>query len=442
MPLSARLAIAALLFGASSFAYCAGSVRFEHSGQPVLSGEPIPVVVHGLPANQVVELVASRRDMTTAGRTLQSRSQFQADAQGTLDTARQPSIGPSYLGTDASGPFWSMRPVDSAGTPPVVGIQLEAMVDGTVVGSDTRQLEDVKPEVVADPRLSGSLLYRPGSSTPLKEIVIILGGSEGENSTARAVGPRFARAGYAAFGLAYHSPNYGRGAEIEGLPSSFKALPLERIEWARSWLSTQPGLGGQTISLWGVSKGAEVALAAADRMPWIHSVVAVVPSDVAWAAFGPGVPGDDEGSGLSWQGAGLPWTPYRGMGQAIERISKGQPAGFRQVHDQGRLAHPDRALGARLGLKAKMPVLLIGGSDDQLWPSGQMSLALGAARLDRKLPTTVVVFDRVGHALSGDGWSATTWSGVGGDPQATAGAQRLAWGHTLDFLAQSASSGP
>ena len=81
-----------------------------------------------------------------------------------------------------------------------------------------------------------------------------------------------------------------------------------------------------------------------------------------------------------------------------------------------------------------MPVLLLAGGKDAIWPSGGMSLAVATARTSAGLPVDVHVFAEAGHGLSGDGWVPTTFRGAGGDPAANAQAQRSAWRETLAFL--------
>ena len=58
----------------------------------------------------------------------------------------------------------------------------------------------------------------------------------------------------------------------------------------------------------GTSKGAELALLAAVRMPWIKALVALVPTDVVWEGWGLGVsPG--QRTTFAWQGNALPFVP-------------------------------------------------------------------------------------------------------------------------------------
>lgn len=177
-----------------------------------------------------------------------------------------------------------------------------------------------------------------------------------------------------------------------------------------------------------------MALAAADRMPWLQAVVAVVAPDVAWAAYGLGIDGDGAASGWSWRGEALPFVPYRGMADALAGIGRGVAPDFPAVHTGGRTDAPGRVADARIGIRGRMPVLLLAGGKDGIWPSAEMSLATAVARTSAGLPVDVHVFADAGHGLSGDGWVPTTFHGAGGDPGSTSHAQRSAWRETLAFL--------
>lgn len=404
---------------------------FEQPVAPLVPGAPVNARVSGLPARTEVVLVVTRRDRATGGRPLQSRNAYLTDAAGALDPARSASRGPGYLGVDAAGPFWSMSA--TATTDPGEDAML-LQVETT----DGKQLAWARRTAATDDCMDvggefpGSLWCAPVA--PATGAVIVLGGSEGGNSVGRAAASQFTQGGLAAFVMAYHAPPYGPDGRIPGLPASFRELPLESIERVRDWLRTRNGTRSLPIALWGVSKGGEMALAAADRMPWLQAVVAVVAPDVAWAAFGPGIDGDDVASGWSWRCEDLPFVPYRGMADALSGIGRGVAPDFPAVHAGGRADAPERVADARIGIRGRMPVLLLAGGKDAIWPSGGMSLAVATARTSAGLPVDVHVFAEAGHGLSGDGWVPTTFRGAGGDPAANAQAQRSAWRETLAFL--------
>src|SRR5262249_16278977 len=111
-----------------------------------------------------------------------------------------------------------------------------------------------------------------------------LHGSEGGTmGAARAAAVRFAQLGYAAFAVNYFAyPNAG----IKNIPAALLNIPVETVNIAREWLQKKPDVDTERIALWGVSKGAELALVAAAQYGWVDRVAACVPSSFVWAGFG------------------------------------------------------------------------------------------------------------------------------------------------------------
>jgi dienelactone hydrolase len=204
-------------------------------------------------------------------------------------------------------------------------------------------------------------------------------------------------------------------------------------------LAQQPEVDATRIGVMGTSKGAEFALLAASKMPWIKSIVAVVPSDVVWEGWGPGVEPGQRAS-FSWRGQTLDFVSYQGFPQEMAGFATGQDVKIRRPHDQGRAAHPERAIAARIRVEdIAAPVMLVGGGDDQLWDSGGMAQNMAQVRHAAGLETLVRVYRDAGHYLGGTGTDPTTQYNVsplkaGGTPAANARAQADAHAATLEFL--------
>lgn len=189
------------------------------------------------------------------------------------------------------------------------------------------------------------------------------------------------------------------------------------------WIRRRGDVG--RVGIYGVSKGAEYALAAASRIQGFDAVAAIVPSDVIWEGWGAG--SDKARSGFSWRGATLPFVPYEGMREALGKLARGEPARLRDPHDRGRAANPARVGPARIAVEnIRVPVLVAGGGEDRTWASGVMTTAIASARRGRNLPTVALVFPDAGHSLSGTG-------DIPADP-ASARAQRLIFSATLRFF--------
>ena len=424
-------------------------------GPQVLAGEPVQIRLQGLPPAAEVTLRASRvvRQFSGGTRLFVAQARYQADAQGQVDLATQAPLsgsGPaasSYSGVDPRGLFWSMTatngPTDGL---PMNQVQIDAELAGKPLARQTLQLLPQLPEVAqrpAPPLAGAQFAVLPGAVR--RPALILLGGSEGGSQITRDA-PVWASRGYAVLALPYYSPGGWSASgptppELPSLPASFTDIPLERLEEARSWLAAQQEVDASRIGVMGTSKGAEFALLAASRMPWIRSVVAIVPSDVVWEGWGDGIaPGTR--SSFAWKGQPLPFVPYEGFAKEFQGFATNSPVLIRRPHDQGRAAHPGRVAAARIPVAdIAAPLLVAGGHDDQIWASGSMAEAIAATRRAAGLDTVALVYPDAGHYLGGTGYGPTTHYNdgpmkSGGQPAATARAQAEVFQQTQAFLAR------
>lgn len=395
----------------------------------VIFGEPIPVLADGLaPGTQAVLRVERVNRFGDAAR---SETRFRADVAGRIDPATQGPTAGAYTGVDPAGPFWSMAPVKDAPSDVAQGtVRVTLLVDGKPLASAvTRQLPG-DPAVRAEPvaAFAGAMLYRPpvtAAAARRLPVVIVLGGSEGGSSAGRGIGPWLATHGYAALALPYYSPGWGDWKpEIPSLPADFADIPVDRLAAVRDWIAGRPDLDAGRIGLYGVSKGGEFAILAASRFPWLKAVAAIVPSDVVWEGWGPGVTKADTRSSFAWAGKPLPFVPYKDMMKAIDALAAGGKEGLRKPHAEGRAANPDRVAAATIPIERYRGALLVaGGEDDQTWPSADMARNIAARRTAVGLRTTLLTFAGAGHGLSGSGWDPMMYEGQEPQGAATAHAQ-------------------
>jgi dienelactone hydrolase len=448
-------AVQALLLASLLGSSPAWAQRFAVSpAAEFLAGDPVQIVVEGLAPGAELRLRSWRRvaEWDGAQRLYTASARFKADAQGRVDLARAaPLPGGSYDGADLRGLFWSMAPAaqaDAAPLPAEGEVRLEALAaEGErVTATQTLRILNALPDVASRevPTLAGARFFsRPGAGR--RPALIVLGGSEGGLRVLRD-GPVWASRGYAVLALPYYSPAaWGPQGplppEVPALPRAFADIPVDRLEQARAWLAAQPEVEASRIGVMGTSKGAELALLAGTRMPWIGAIVAVVPTDVVWEGWGEGVaPGSR--SSFAWKGEAFAFVPYKGMEQELAGFRTGEKVRIRRPQDQGRIAHPERVAAARIPVeRIQAPLLVIGGHDDQVWDSGGMAEAIVKTRAAAGLPTEAVVDREAGHWLGSPGWGPTTQynagpSLVGGTPVANARTQARAWAATIDFLAR------
>jgi dienelactone hydrolase len=283
-----------------------------------------------------------------------------------------------------------MQPHPDAALPPPGVVFIEVHGTGVDVRTEFRLAGNGPVVVEPVPQFPGAFLARPAAPGP-RPLVIVLGGSEGDDERAREVAPKLAAQGYAALGLPYRSPDRGKGPAIAGLPSLLSEIPVDRLLRVREWAAADPRVDAGRIGLWGTSKGAEFALVAAAHYDFVDAVVAIVPSDVVWEGFGSGSVERTGTASFSIDGKALPFVPY------------GAPGRGRSAKDAGRRMFPARAAAARIPVENfRGPLLVVGGVLDQSWDSAGMSQAIAERRAEHGRPTVVLIFPDVGHAFGGD----------------------------------------
>lgn len=270
-----------------------------------------------------------------------------------------------------------------------------------------------------------------------RPVVVILHGADGNDEAGRRFGPILARLGYAAVGLPYYSPNwgdYGPPPQFPDLPGSFIDIRVDQLAALREALRPMAGVDVERFGLFGASKGAEFALIAASRYPWIDSVVAYAPTDVVWEGWGlEMVEAEGTRSSFSFDGQPLAFMPYRGF---VEGLLAGPNADLRAIHANGRMDHPDKEEAARIRVEAYAgPMLLVSGGLDAQWDSSQAAINIVRARADAGLETDILGYPDAGHDLVGDGGPREA-ARSGGTPEANAAARQDAWPKVVAFMAR------
>jgi dienelactone hydrolase len=423
------------------------AIEFAQADAPVTKlqwGEPFYVRASGfIPGEEVtLHALAVLRDGPYA-----SDAIFVADAQGKIDTSKDAPKSGSYDGADADGLMWSMKPTkESAGDLARYDFRVKALVkDAGALATGTLarwyQAPNVVRTAVTDDGLVGAYYADPNGGK--KPVIVAFGGSEGGLSTGDNLAAYWASRGYTALGLAYFAAT--------GVPADLVKIPLEYFEKAFAWLDKQPEADATKLCVMGGSRGGELALLLGSTFPRISCVVAEVPSGVSWSA-----PLSIASETASWtyQGNEIPWLPYLKFATAEDyKTADGQKASSyrKSFADAVAAAAPDVLAAATFQVeKTNGPVLMIGGADDQVWPScdlmkismdrlvaaghtskyaddSQCYAASGhASGLIPGVPTTADV--AIVHPLSGE------LLALGGTPAGMAKAQRDFLARTTSFL--------
>ena len=144
-------------------------------------------------------------------------------------------------------------------------------------------------------------LFRPARNSYPGKALICFSGSDGRFEWIRMLAQVFQAHGLTALALAY--------VMEEGLPRAFYHVPIDPLEAAAKRLHD---MGYEKVGLWGISKGAELALTAGSLLPGlVNAVVAVAPMNTVCQGF------SEErgitimpGSAWSFHGEEVPYTPF------------------------------------------------------------------------------------------------------------------------------------
>ncbi len=384
-----------------------------------------------------------------------------ADRSGQVDMRRARIVSGTYGGIDGYGLLWSMRkptdPLVTGAMPsgiakpiPVAGTTALIVTDGArIIATGALAFADppgltIRP--VAEGRVNGVFAAPAGKGR--RPTVILLHGSEGGGADeARALAVRYAGQGYAAFALNYFAWDLKK---LVGPPNYHVNQPIELIADVRNWLSRQPEADVARLALYGHSKGAEYALVAATRYPWVKAVVGCVPTDVVWEGYGigdgrnrpdPSLTWPAQRSSWSWGGVPLPYIPLRpwqdpGHGPWFDNSER---------YDVSRADHPAEANAAAIPIeRSNAQFLLIGGGRDEVWSSARMATTLRdrMRRSGKGGKVELVTYPRAGHQICGDGIYPThIWADASTDPRvkdpvAEGAAATDAWHRIKIFLAK------
>lgn len=352
--------------------------------------EDVHIRMEQIAPQQKIEIYAQAEDKK--GITWVSHGTFQADDKGVVDLdSSYACVGSSYDGVDGMGLFWSMLPASGDSTltykckDDCFKVTLKAYADGTLIGEQTVVRYLKMPSVTRKEIKENGIiaaLFMPQSTTPLPTI-ITLSGSNGGLSENRA--KLLAAHGFAVIALAYFG--------VDVLPGNLENIPLEYFEKAFAWLKTQPNLDSSHIGLYGISRGAELALILGSFFPnQTHAIVAVAPSSVVFGGL-------SETPTTAWMYQGKPILPSAPVPQTDFSNGKGEsfdnPACTRDLFVKGMknvFAYEAAAIPVE---KIRCPVMLISGGDDQMWPSD-----LFAEQIVSKINCTHCHYPHAGHGIN------------------------------------------
>jgi uncharacterized protein len=255
------------------------------------------------------------------------------------------------------------------------------MISSTACNSKpVRDAEPVRMEVAGERFVAD---FYSMEQSPRKLGILVLGGSEG--GKAEYFARILAQQGYPVLSLAYF--------KTPGTPEYLDMIPLEYFDKPIQWLKTNTKVQNGGIVVVGGSKGAELALLLASRIPDIRGVIAVSPSSVVWQ----GIPKDFWPPRSSWSIKGKPvsFVPYD--------VSKGfDPNDLLSLYQQS-LSQKERVQQATIEVEnIQGPVLLLSGRQDSMWPSREMGDMICERLKARnfRFKWEHIKYDDAGHTLN------------------------------------------
>lgn len=395
----------------------------------------------------------------TATQTFPSASRWEAHATfisddgGSVSVARQAPVSGTYDGPSDMGLFWSAEQLPGAVTTPADGwimqpwfVHLEATSPDGMRAELTIERRaagaGVTRQSIRSDGIVGTLFLPPGEG-PHPAVLVVSGGGGGVDEY---WGAMLASHGYAALNLAHFN--------MPGLPRGLVNIPLEYFENAIRWMRAQPWSGNGFLAVWGASRGGELALLLGATFPDINAVSAWMPSGVVFWALGLAEPGDTRPQ-AAWTFRGKPLPYLQESNPAAEHApvpQPGQPMAYAPVY-LGHLRDAHAVERATIPVEnIRGPVLLVSGTDDQMWPSSVLAdIAMRRLETHRfAFPYRHLKYESAGHlilipygprttralGLRVEGFSGHLYS-QGGTPRADAEAGADAWRSLLDFLAES-----
>jgi len=420
----------------------AAALKIVATPAVALYGDPFSLKVTGLQPGEKATIKAASLDARML--LWESSAEFVADAAGVVDVARQAPASGAYAEADIFGLLWSMKPVSSDPKKrygyrddEVNGWTVDFSAtasDGAAASARLRCVYQMPGRgLVRLPLEQDGLtgfLYYPAEGGPFPG-VIILGGSNG--GLYEWLAQAFASNGFATLTLAYF--------QYPNLPPELVEIPLEYFERGAAWMKAQPKVKPGRLGLVGGSKGGELALLLASRSRDYQAVVGWTPAAHVWEGLSQRFFSPDYRPISSWSAGGrpLPFMPFAATPEDKEKEQKGELASFVKMHRDALIqTDPGTVEKAAIPVeKISAPLLLVSGTDDQTWPSGEFCAAILARLKKAGFPYEVkhVINEMGGHQSFLPYFITANHGGIsGGSPQADARGGYRSWAETMAFL--------
>lgn len=208
--------------------------------------------------------------------------------------------------------------------------------------------------------VEAELFLGDGENQPL---IVGFGGGEGGNAWAsdfwKEQRDEFISRGYAVLAIGYFG--------AKGTPQNLDRIALEGVHQAILETANHPNINGECIAAIGGSKGGELSLLLASHFPEIKSVIAIVPGSAVFPALTIAM----NTPSFSLNGELLPFVPV--PWSATPALIEGD---LRAVWEE--MLKNEEAV-ERAAIKVENingPILFVSATQDEFWPSKEMSDAM------------------------------------------------------------------
>ncbi|MFW6410262.1 MAG: alpha/beta hydrolase family protein [Halanaerobiales bacterium] len=286
----------------------------------------------------------------------------------------------NMIDDDLLQPSW-IPPIKKLGEEIELKIYLER--DEKVVGETTvirtYGHPDIKRKELEDEELV-AVLFEPPGSKPAPGVVVLHGSG---GNMPEPVAYMLASNGFVVLALQYFG-------DAEGISSRLEEVPVEYVEKAGKYLLEHKRVKGDQIGLYGGSRGGELALLAASHFDIFGSVVAMVPSGVAW----------ETNSGEA------SWTHD---GEAVESVpvvdTPGSPPYEYEPYFTKSFDKAEEEVVSDAIIKVEKisgPVLIVSGGDDAMWNTQKLLEPAEKRFEEYDFPYEYrhLVYEEAGHAIT------------------------------------------
>ncbi|MCX7773775.1 MAG: hypothetical protein N2376_11755 [Clostridia bacterium] len=192
-----------------------------------------------------------------------------------------------------------------------------------------------------------------------EKAIIVVSGSDGGMRWANEIASVFSAHGISSLAVAYWKTKY--------TSKTLALIPIEIIQSAVLWLKNN---GFSKVGIYGVSKGAELALISASLIPQIECVIAVSPSCCVFEGIAK--PAYSNTSSWTWGGQPLPYASFQNMEiSLIKHIVKNREFGFTKLYIDVLNRHKSEENTIQVE-NINGPILLLSAKEDAQWPSAEM----------------------------------------------------------------------